>query len=35
MFIKQSCENPNMRYVCLFGRRLRFECGKYVGWYRA
>lgn len=34
MFIKKSCENPNVTYVCLFGKRFIFENGKYVGWYR-
>lgn len=31
---KRSCEDPNKLYVCLFGVRLVFDEGKYVGWYR-
>lgn len=31
---KTSCENPNRKYLCLFGRRYIFEEGKYVGWYK-
>ena len=31
--IKQSCENPNIKYVCLFGKRYIFQFGKYIGWY--
>lgn len=33
--IKHNVENPDMIYFCLFGRRYRFENGKYVGWYKA
>lgn len=33
--IKRSCEDPNKKYVCIFGRRFIFENGKYVGWYKA
>lgn len=32
---KRSCENPNRVYIWFFGRRLIFEGGKYVGWYKA
>lgn len=32
--IKRSCEDKNTIYVCLFGRRLIFRNGKYVGWYK-
>ena len=31
---KTSCENPKVKYLCLFGRRYIFEEGKYVGWYK-
>lgn len=32
--IKRSCADRNTIYVCLFGIRLIFREGKYVGWYR-
>ena len=32
--IKRSCEDSNMIYVCLFGKRYRFYKGKYMGWYK-
>lgn len=31
--IKQSCENPSIKYVCVFGFRFIFRDGKYMGWY--
>lgn len=30
---KRSCEDPSTLYVPLFGRRLIFREGRYVGWY--
>lgn len=32
--VKRSCEDPNIKYVCLFGRRFIFREGKYMGWYK-
>lgn len=34
MIIQQSVEDANTKYVGLFGIRLIFRSGKYVGWYR-
>lgn len=34
MCIKQSVEDPNTKYLSLFGIRLIFRSGRYVGWYR-
>lgn len=31
---KRSCENSNRSYISFFGRRIIFEDGKYVGWYK-
>lgn len=31
---KRSCEDPNVKYLCLFGKRYVFRNRKYVGWYR-
>ena len=31
---KTSCEDPNTKYLCLFGIRLIFREGKYIGWYK-
>lgn len=37
MLVKKSCENPNVVYICLFGRRLIFykdgRTWRYHGWY--
>ena len=32
--VKRSCEDPNTKYVCLFGRRFIFREGKFMGWYK-
>lgn len=32
--LKRSCENPDVTYLCLPGRRLIFEEGRYIGWYK-
>lgn len=32
--IKRSCEDPKTVYLCLFGIRLIFREGRYMGWYR-
>lgn len=32
--IKRSCEDEDTLYICLFGFRLIFNEGKYVGWYK-
>lgn len=32
--LKRSCENPDVTYLCLPSRRLIFEEGRYIGWYK-
>ncbi len=32
--LKKSCENPSVTYLSLPGRRLIFDEGRYVGWYK-
>lgn len=37
MFIKRSCEDPKIVYICLFGKRYIFDFNlkrPYVGWHK-
>lgn len=37
LLVKKSCEDSNVKYLCLFGRRYVFDKSmklEYRGWYK-